>query len=687
MRILILSMLFFTVACGGTGTENKSRLTIRKEVLAFVEPSMVTVEITLQYDRGESPDRWAALVTEERPLEVIGFAITDREIVIADLEMHSRFIKKYEVVLKGKKVGANVDSWFKDKQALVLRLDDSLEGLKALEFDALGKGPYYTVNRSKYHGTWTSVIGGFSATYIKQDNGEEYFRQGGSHGPIVDKRGKALGFLVAGEMPMDWKVSPLIWPRVTESDRKQNAKDISKLANAVVPRVTLNFRSARKKAGDFGGGRDMVSEMHVSGVVYSKDHVLVLASLKPQVTALLEKVTVHIDGKAHDASFVGSFKDYGALRVKLKKPVKTFATLGTDSILKDRHGLYYKLEQRIHGKVKDTFDHQFRFSTFEEGWKKHLYSPYVSSAENTFVFTEKGVLTAFPLSRRKKASEQTEWGGNAEVVNYPAFYIAELLEKPAKHMDGSNVPVKDEEEARLAWLGIKLQPLNQELARFNKVSKLSNDGRNGAIVTYVYPGSPAAKAKVKAGMILLRLHVLGEVKPLDVRGDPDRGFVFPWKQYDRIPEVYYDRIPTPWKPVENSFTRQLTNIGFGKKFKAEFFVDGAVQKKDFKVVKSPKHYDTVSRYKNELFGITVRDMSYELRRYFHKKETDPGVVISKIEVGSKVSVAGVKPYEIITQVDGKDVFSVKEYKELIQDKTVLNLTILRMANSRSVKVK
>ena len=69
----------------------------------------------------------------------------------------------------------------------------------------------------------------------------------------------------------------------------------------------------------------------------------------------------------------------------------------------------------------------------------------------------------------------------------------------ASHIDPSNVPLTEQEESRLAWVGVELQPLNKELARANNVSKLTRDGQIGALVSYVYPGSPAEKAGVEVG--------------------------------------------------------------------------------------------------------------------------------------------------------------------------------------------
>ena len=69
-----------------------------------------------------------------------------------------------------------------------------------------------------------------------------------------------------------------------------------------------------------------------------------------------------------------------------------------------------------------------------------------------------------------------------------------------------------------------------------------------------------------------------------------------------------------------------------------------------------------------------------------KGKDDAGVVISKIEPGSKAAVAGIKPYELITHVDGKPLTDVKAYAKLIAAKKELNLTVSRMAVTRQVRL-
>ena len=164
------------------------------------------------------------------------------------------------------------------------------------------------------------------------------------------------------------------------------------------------------------------------------------------------------------------------------------------------------------------------------------------------------------------------------------------------------------------------------------------------------------------------------------------GESFPWDRLGEATEDVFDRIPSPWPPVENALIRTITNLGFGSSYSIDFFHDNKIDTKQFKVEQGPPNYTSAPHYKSAPIGITVRDMTYEVRRYLQKKPDDPGVVISKIEQGSKASIAGLKPYELITHVNDQPVQSVKDFERLTQGQTEIRLSVKRMTAGRIVKL-
>jgi serine protease Do len=290
------------------------------------------------------------------------------------------------------------------------------------------------------------------------------------------------------------------------------------------------------------------------------------------------------------------------------------------------------------------------------------------------------------IRRVRPSIEPSDPGG--EVIMTPAAYLKEVLADPSQYVDSGNAPLPEDQENRIAWMGVELQPLNRELARANNVAHLTNDGETGAIVSHVYPDSPAAQAGIEAGDVLLRLSVKGLPKPLEVVLQPDQfeGDNFSWDDLDDVPDQYADQLPTPWPAAENPLTRVLTDLGLGKSYQAEFSRGGQAIIKDFQIVQSPPHFDSAARYKSEALGLTVRDLTYEVRRYFQKKPDDLGVIVSRVEPGSKASVAGIKPFEIITLVNEKPVPTVKDFEKLIANQNDLRLSVNRMTANRLVKI-
>ena len=108
----------------------------------------------------------------------------------------------------------------------------------------------------------------------------------------------------------------------------------------------------------------------------------------------------------------------------------------------------------------------------------------------------------------------------------------------------------------------------------------------------------------------------------------------------------------------------------------------------FEVVESPPYYDSAKRFKSSSLGLTARDLTFEVRRYFQKAADDPGVIVSKIEPGSKASVAGVRPYEIITHANDQPINNVDDFERLTAESgPELRLNIKRMTQGRIVKIR
>jgi S1-C subfamily serine protease len=234
-----------------------------------------------------------------------------------------------------------------------------------------------------------------------------------------------------------------------------------------------------------------------------------------------------------------------------------------------------------------------------------------------------------------------------------------------------------------------MQPMTPDLARLNDISHLTGGGMTGAMITYVYDNSPAAAQGLEMGDILLRLHVEGHPKPLDVNVSDQFMGMFGdefWQYIDEMPLEYFDQMPSPWGSVENPLTKALTELGFGTPFTAEVYREGDTMQLDFVVEQGPAYYKSAPRFKSEALGITVRELTYEVRRYYQLAADEPGVIISKIEPGEKAAIAGLRPYELIINVDEQPISSPDEFEAAMQAAGDRKLLVKRMTEGRIVKI-
>lgn len=683
-----------------------------------VAPSLVLVEYTVKYDRGDAPEAQGAtrrcpncgeyhvdevdgLIKEERPLIMPGFLIAPDKVIAADPLMNSRFVERMAVRANDQLIPATIAGYAARQNAVVYKLERPVPSAKVLECDAKSAPPFLAITHEYDDGEWKTFAQPVSESVITRI-GEGRFRAAPSSALIVDSAGKGIGLCFNEELPLDdsWKGSPLNWTLVTVEDIAAAQKQ---RANLGVYRVTLNFRSpAEKKSSrrwgmddvdeededDYESGSMSVTERQALGIAYDSSKLLILSSLSSKLTARLEKITVHFpDGASAVATFQCSLRDFGAIVANLEKPVPKTVSFSSRNILKLRHQLLFAPSISITGDRLTRYDGHQRMRIYRTGWKGRVYPRSVGLSSGTFIFDDDGALLAFPIKLREKVTVKEEYSSEYALVT-PASYVSEVLKQlDAKDTDPNNIPLEEKDENRLAWLGVELQGLNYDLARANGVSDVTRNGEIGAIVTYVYPNSPASESGVQVGQILLQLDIPGHPKPyeIDMSNDNENLFEFPWEALERLPAEMFDELPAPWPPIETSLTRALTNLGFGTKFTAEFVKNGETTRKDFTVVACPPHFETSPHFESEGLGLTVRDLTFEVRRYLQFKPEDPGVVVSKVEPGSRAAVAKVIPFEIITHVDGTPCKDIKQFEELIK-KPTFQLTVKRKSVGRIVRI-
>lgn len=700
------------------------------DLIERVSRSVVVVEHTYRYDRGEVPELDVAglayreaegdvesdlssLISQERPGERLGFVIAPDLVLTADPLVESRFIERVVVRDGDRRITARPEAYAKAENGVLLRLDEPLSTAEPIVFDVDAAGPYKAVTGVLGNGRWW-----LAAAPI---DGHQMFARGGPSWAVVswpalvvaaDGTGVSACFNGGLEVDGSWKRAPADWEWSSAADFAESVGRVTAIADAALPRVELRFRSPSQSdsGGGYGYGYEDddagdITEWNGTGVLLDEHRVLVLAKLEPKVTARLESARVHLaDGREIPATFGGSLREYAAMVVNLEESAGGAVALSAKTLHDVEDALLVRSQVRVLGESRTSYHWQARLARMTRGFRNRLLGFFgeVSSASITngdgdegpmsFLFTLDAEMVALPLMVREKVASQSDYGGWSRADYEPtvlgASELGAILDDD-RAFDPDNRPLSEAEENRLAWLGVELQAMDPDLARFNGVVDVTGGGATGGIVTYIYDNSPAAKAGLEVGDILLRLHIEGQPRPLEVEVSM---YEMGWgAQYlealDQIDPSYYDQIPPPWGGAETSLTRSLTDVGFGTPFTAEVFRDGEILRPEFEVEEGPAHYGAAAKFKSEAAGLTVKDLTYEARRFFQLTPEDAGVIVSNIEQGEGAAVAGVKPFELIVAVNDAPVHSVEEFEEAIAVGGELRLSVMRMHLGRLVKIR
>lgn len=171
-----------------------------------------------------------------------------------------------------------------------------------------------------------------------------------------------------------------------------------------------------------------------------------------------------------------------------------------------------------------------------------------------------------------------------------------------------------------AWLGLTVQELDENLAGYLKVP-----GKGGVLVKAVHPKGPAAQPGIKAGDIILSLGS----KRIHSASD-----------YHLALKKYASGDPIPIEIWRNDKKETVTVV-------ARIFPE-----------------DLAFDLAQKLFGITVTDISRKNRRAFNL-QTNEGVVITDLKRGSSLARIGVRPGDVIRQMDEMQIQNTDDFKKAV----------------------
>ncbi len=181
--------------------------------------------------------------------------------------------------------------------------------------------------------------------------------------------------------------------------------------------------------------------------------------------------------------------------------------------------------------------------------------------------------------------------------------------------------LKDGGKVVRGWLGVYVQKLTPELA-----SSLGLDEDEGALVSDVTAGSPADKAGIKRGDVIVE---------------------FDGKKIDDISDL----------------TTLAAVTSPGTEVDVKLIQDG--KRKDLKVKLDEFPDDEAQAGATEdtedSLGLIVRPLDPQLAQRFNL-DTDKGVIIADVRRGSPALDAGLRPGDVIVELDKKEIKTLQDYK-------------------------
>lgn len=664
---------------------------------------------------GESPDflGWRGEVRDHLdkglPVRRVGFAVAPDRVLLADPLFRPKWVERIEVECAGESVAASESVRYPDEQALELRTARPLARVRPLVF--AGKGlpdrPSFLTASLANGMVSTRIRGGFEAERLQSGAGNPRdLIQVPRDAILLNASNEAVSVCLrrtwdAPGAPRAVCRPPAEWKGVPAETLETAARAMDARFARCVVGVYLRFETkpqgqksrfgAYYRSEDGWAGEGKGDERDVFGFVLGNGEVFVLSNLSSEDTARLQKIElVRPDGVRQELEFVGSYADWGGFvarsadgRVPPGLESCRCSTLGSLEAL-NSSGWAVKFVNSS-GRIK-VDSHRIRFGRLlpQRGGE---FVPVEADERYgregaTLNADGEGRIVAMDLARRAGTDR---YSADSEVIGAKA--LADLW--ASRDFNPEYRPRVDTDRVRTAWIGVDVIALTEEIAREKKVKPFLADSRSkGALVGKVYPGTPAAEAGIRDGDVLVDLRLAKSRSKTALELEPGYGMFgldLGLLMGDRgILDGTRGRMP--WPNVEAGLNAFFSRYGIGTRVVVSYVRDGVRKEAEMTLAQVPEHFLSAPRSRNRDIGMTVGDLTFEVRDYYRLAKDAPGVVVMKLKAGDPAAVAGLRAFEIITEVNGEPVTSAKDFGRKIKGQKKMSFSVRRLTATRIVRI-
>lgn len=672
-------------------------------------------------------------IRHERPTPIGGYWWDETHVVIPDPVLHDRFIRNIEITPPNsdKTYPARIAGRFILLQALLLEVLPDAEGnlpeAAPMRFDDGDVEEAIIATYLWDEGEWRLKVEPGLGTLAISDSGVETIEFAANGVVVGGEDGEPIGLAFGKSAVIDeellyWFGRELPYTPILGTTERETfvAKLRERLHDAVLEarlRIRIKVDEDEEDKVDWtmelpdGQLRGGDAEVRAPALVVGKRHLLVPVGLPPAGIARIEGIgIVDRNGEELSAAFVGAFRDYMALMVETEKdlPVDNlppgFSRLNPFAAPeKAGDGFHRPNMEFFHrwridyalGRRREVADYDRWVGTFRGYKGDAVVLTKTNEGDGSLAFDVDGNLAAIALTPRLIKSRDNYGSGRPDLEASPGFrpldFIQSRLSAPDA-LDPSLQPVDEDKGQRLIDLGVEFQPLDRNSARLFLASRQTRGGNIGLLVTHVYPGSIAADLGLQEHDILLRIFIEGNREPMELRSS---GFAFAgiFDIGDMTSESFQSFIrfmPPPWPSRENVLSTLLTAAGAGRTVTLEYLREGELERTEFATRYFEPDYRSAKKEKFPALGLTVKPITYEVARYFNRPDNS-GVIVSRVEMGSKASVAGLHQYLLITQVNGANVAGVEDFHAKMRpfengESASVELTVESFGKTRLVKI-